>query len=447
MTSLYGEHSRKLLKLVADLEAARVQGGTIRLGKSASNLFRSRRRDGTRKLDVRRLNRVLSIDPVKMIADVEGMVPYDALVDETLAFGLLPAVTPQLKSITVGGAVSGLGIESSSFRYGLVHETVEEMEVLLGDGRVIVCSKTENSDLFFGFPNSYGTFGYVLRLKIRLMRAPKYVHLTHRRFARAAEYFDRIAEACDQGNLDFLDGMVLSGGEMYMSEGRFSEDAPRVSDYTYRNIYYKSISQCKEDWLTAKGYIWRWDTDWFWCSRQFGVQNPAIRILVTKWALNSRTYQRIMRLSQRSGVGRGGTEAVIQDVDIPIHHAPAFLNFLIAEIGITPVWICPFRAANAGNSYDLYTLDPSALYINFGFWDTLPAAATDGYYNRKVENKLIELNGKKALYSSVYFDEETFWKLYNGGRYAELKRKYDPEGVFPNLFEKCVVSRERMPSR
>lgn len=167
MTSLYGEHSRKLQKLVADLEAARARGGTIRLGKPASNLFRSRRRDGTRKLDVRSLNRVLSIDPVEMIADVEGMVPYDALVEETLAFGLLPAVTPQLKSITVGGAVSGLGIESSSFRYGLVHETVEEMEVLLGDGR-----------------------------------------------AWPVEYFDRIAEPCDQGDQDFLDGMVLSGGEM-----------------------------------------------------------------------------------------------------------------------------------------------------------------------------------------------------------------------------------------
>lgn len=108
------------------------------------------------------------------------------------------------------------------------------------------------------------------------------------------------------------------------------------------------------------------------------------------------------------------------------------------EIGITPVWICPFRAANASNSYNLYILDPRILYINFGFWDTLPAAETDGYHNRKVEKKLIELDGEKAVYSSVYFDEETFW---------ELKRKYDPDGVSPNLYEKCVVSRERRPSR
>ena len=75
-----------------------------------------------------------------MTADVEGMITYEALVDETLKFGLLPAVVPQLKTITVGGAVSGLGIESSSFKFGLVHETVEEMEILLGDGRLVTCS-------------------------------------------------------------------------------------------------------------------------------------------------------------------------------------------------------------------------------------------------------------------------------------------------------------------
>ena len=85
------------------------------------------------------------------------MTTYESLVDETIRYGLLPAVVPQLKTITAGGAVSGLGIESSSFRYGLVHETVEEMEILTGDGSLMTCSRSKNRDLFFGFPNSYGT--------------------------------------------------------------------------------------------------------------------------------------------------------------------------------------------------------------------------------------------------------------------------------------------------
>ena len=49
----------------------------------------------------------------------------------------MPAVVPQLKTITLGGAVAGVGIESSSHRHGLVHDTMLELDVLLGDGRVV----------------------------------------------------------------------------------------------------------------------------------------------------------------------------------------------------------------------------------------------------------------------------------------------------------------------
>jgi FAD/FMN-containing dehydrogenase len=447
VTSAYSEHNRKCGELVAELALARARGGTIRLGKPASNLFRSRRAEGVCRLDVRNFNRILNIDPERMIADVEGMTPYDALVDESLGVGLLPAVTPQLKSITVGGAVSGVGIESSSFRYGLVHETVVEMEILLGDGSIVTCSKTENADLFFGFPNSYGTLGYALRLKIQLVPARPYVHLIHRRFTQPDTYFGWIDELCRRREMDFLDGMILSGDEMYLTEGRFTGDAPHVSDYTYRNIYYKSIAARTEDWLTASGYIWRWDTDWFWCSKQFGAQNPLVRVLATKWALNSRTYQRIMRLSQRFTSGRSRTESVIQDVDIPIQNATEFQRFLMAEIGIAPVWVCPFQARDPDATYDLYELDRITVYINFGFWDVLPATGADGYYNRKVEAKLVELRGKKGLYSSVYFSEETFWELYNGSRYHELKSKYDPGGVLPGLYEKCVSPATTQPRK
>ena len=45
----------------------------------------------------------LNVDPQRMTADVEGMITYEALVDETLKYGLLPAVVPQLKTITVAG--------------------------------------------------------------------------------------------------------------------------------------------------------------------------------------------------------------------------------------------------------------------------------------------------------------------------------------------------------
>lgn len=420
------------------LAAARARGVAVGLGKSTSNLFRSRNQTRTRKLDVRHFNRVLKINRERMAADVEGMTTYETLVDETLKFGLLPTVVPQLKTITVGGAVSGLGIESSSFRYGLVHETVEEMELLLGDGRFIVCSRSRAPDLFRGFPNSYGTLGYVLRLKIRLIPAKRYVHLTHTRFSQPGEYFKRISEACGLTGIDYLDGTIFGRNEMYVTAGEFSDEAPYASDYTYMGIYYRSILRKKDDWLTTRAYIWRWDTDWFWCSKHFYMHKPLVRFLATKWALNSRTYQRLMRLSRKISPEARETESVIQDVDIPVENAVEFFDFLLTEIGITPVWVCPFRSYDPAVMYDLYALDPEKLYINFGFWDTIATKYEDGHYNKRVERRALELGGKKALYSTAYYDEETFGGIYNKKRYDELKRKYDAGGVFQDLYAKCV---------
>lgn len=94
-------------------------GATVRLEKRTSNLFRSRRPSTAPGLDVSGLTGVLAVDTAACTADVGGMCTYETLVAATVPLGLSPMVVPQLKTITVGGALSGLGIESSSFRAGL----------------------------------------------------------------------------------------------------------------------------------------------------------------------------------------------------------------------------------------------------------------------------------------------------------------------------------------
>lgn len=96
------------------------------------------------------------------------------------------------------------------------------------------------------------------------------------------------------------------------------------------------------------------------------------------------------------------------------------------------------KAYDPDDTYDLCGFDTRKLYINFGFWDMIPANGEPGGFNKKVERKVLELNGRKGLYSTAYYDEETFWKIYNRKRYDELKSKYDSGGIFPDLYAKCV---------
>ena len=57
-----------------------------------------------------------------------------------------------------------------------------------------------------------------------------------------------------------------------------------------------------------------------------------------------------------------------------------------------------------------------------------------------IEDKVVALGGIKSLYSESFFSRETFDRMYGGDAYRALKAKYDPDGAFPELYDKCVSS-------
>ena len=441
----YEQRKEALLRGLASSRRA-----PIRLAKGTSNLFRDRSAVPAKRLDVSAFDHVLDVSPEAGWVDVEGMTTYETLVDGTLAHGLMPLVVPQLKTITIGGAAAGVGIEATSFRHGLVHHTLREMEVLLGDGSVVLCSPdNEHSDLFFGFPNSYGTLGYALRVRAETQPVRRYVQVEHDRFDDVDAYFHAVEERV-AGDADFLDGVVFGPRELYLSVGRFVDEAPWTSDYTYQRIYYRSVQERRLDYLATSGYLWRWDTDWFWCSKNLYAQNPLVRRLYGARRLNSATYTRIMRwnsrwqLTRRLDRLRGlHPESVIQDVDIPLERAAEFLAFLHRDIRILPIWVCPIRAPASARRFDLYPMNAERTYVNVGFWDVVKATEPHppGHFNRLIEKQVQQLGGIKSLYSDSYFAADEFWRIYNKPAYDRLKATYDPDGLLGDLYEKCVLRR------
>ena len=460
-TTRHAEARARLLAQYAAIPA----GEPVRLAKHTSNLFRPRTRVSRPGLDVSGLDRVLRVDPDARTADVQGMTTYEHLVDATLPHGLMPTVVPQLKTITLGGAVTGLGIESSSFREGLPHEAVREVEVLTGAGEIVVATPAEHPDLFRAFPNSYGTLGYALRLVVDLLPVRPYVHVRHVRFDRPADMTAAIGEIVASGQwagqaVEFLDGTVFSASECYLTLGSFVDTAPYTSDYTGRQIFYRSIQRRREDYLTVRDYLWRWDTDWFWCSRAFGAQNPWIRRVWPKRYLRSDVYWKMIALENRYHVaarleqarGKLPRERLIQDVEIPLERTGDFLDWFLREVPVQPVWVCPLRLRPAGPAgtpvpgeapWPLYPLVAGETYVNIGFWSTVPIrpGRADGDVNRDVERVVAENGGHKSLYSDAYYDEEQFRALYGGAEYAAVKQRYDPDGRLLDLYAKAVMRR------
>ena len=465
-----------MLALVADQEyralkerigrqfAAIPVGQNIRLAKRTSNLFRARSAAAVPGLDVRDFSGVLCINEEAGTADVLGMTTYEQLVAATIPLGFMPLCIPQLRTITLGGAVTGMGIEAASFRNGAPHESVLEMDILTGTGQILTVTGNADDphrDLFYGFPNSYGSLGYALRIKIELEPIKPFVHLRHLRFDDSealAAAIDTITKAgeLDGNPVDFIDGTVFSPNEHYLTLGEMVNALPAgafTSDYTSQEIYYQSIPQKNEDYLTILDYLWRWDTDWFWCSRAFGAQVPAIRKLWPKSKLRSDVYWKLIALDQKYDIaarvnsfrGKPQRESVVQDIEVPISHLPAFLEFFHNRVGISPIWICPMKQRDAKVRWPLYEFDPDTMYVNVGFWSSVAISEgltpADGVINRMIEDEVTRLGGRKSLYSTTFYDKKTFWSIYGGSTYFALKDRYDPQGRLLGLYEKVVEQR------
>lgn len=442
-------------------------GSPVRLAKRTSNLFRPRTAAPGAGLDVTGLDGVVSLDTGARTADVQGMCTYEDLVATTLPKGLMPLVVPQLRTITLGGAVTGLGIESTSFRNGLPHESVLEADVVTGAGELLtVTPDGPHADLYRGFPNSYGTLGYAVRLRIELEEVAPYVETRNVRFGSLDALQDAVAAvvrdgAWDGERADFVDGVVFSATEAYLVLGAWAHDAPAPSDYTGQQVYYRSLQARGRDALTTHDYLWRWDVDWFWCSTAFGAQHPRVRRLWPARLRRSDVYHRLVGLENRYRVvarvdawrGRPARERVVQDVEVPVGRTADFLRWYLEHVPMTPVWLCPLRVRQHGGPlgdvpdgdrpWTLYPLRAGETYVNVGFWGTVPIAPgrADGDVNRDVERAVDAFGGHKSLYSDAYYPRAEFEARYGGAAYPALKERYDPQGRLLDLYSKVVGRR------
>jgi len=449
------EYDEKEADAVRQFKTLLSQGQNISIKKNARHIFKDR--DQKPNLDLRHFNQVLSIDTENKIATVEGMTTFYDLVNATLAFNLMPQAVPELRSITVGGVIAGLGGQSSSFKFGLVHEMVTDFDLLTGEGKVIHCSPISNSDIYYMLPNSYGSLGYVLKCNIKLNKIAPYVKLSYLRFSKASDFFQAMINEVDSCEVDFIEGVSFSPSKYILLIGKFTGKLPPTEkcfvplhEPFFRSIQDPDISLSH---LTTYDYIWRWDPDAFWGTDQKNLigpilLNPIFRRTLGRYLLRS---DRLVKIGQfRNRLRKKGAakyvfleakrkEALIQDAAIPIDSAADFDAWLAKELHIFPLWYCPVKTTKPIGIYPLYKPE-SEFVLDFGFYTSIKLEdhMEPYFYNKQIENKLVEFGGLKCLYSDTFFGEDQFWSIYDKQAYDQVKAKYDPHNAYLDLYHKVV---------
>ena len=102
-----------------------------------------------------------------------------------------------------------------------------------------------------------GRLGIRRRLRIELEPVAPFVALRHVRFRSLPELVAAMERIIDTGGqdgvpVDYLDGVVFSADESYLCVGRRTTTPGPVSDYTGKDIYYRSIQHDAAAWKPPK---------------------------------------------------------------------------------------------------------------------------------------------------------------------------------------------------
>ena len=308
------------------------------------------------------------------------MTTYDELVARTLAHGVMPAVVPQLKTITLGGAVAGVGIEASSFSYGLVHDTLLELEVLLGRRPRRRLHARTTSTAISSSASRIPTARSATRCASRRRTVPvkPFVELTHvasrtrRRFssswrerARRRGRFRRRRRVRARTRCSSRSA-ASSRARRTSATTRSSTSTTARSARSATRLPHRRRLSSGAGTPTGSG-----------ARRTSARRIPLVRRLYGRARLESRPITKIMRWNSRWGVTqalerlRGGHSRV---GDPGRRHSARARRrvprLLRARDRHRAVWICPIGRAPASAS-PLYPMQPGTLYVNFGFWDVL----------------------------------------------------------------------------
>jgi hypothetical protein len=383
------------------------------------------------KIDLLDFDEIIEIDTVRRICIAEPGVPFCRLVDRTLPLGFVPIVVPELKTITIGGAVAGCSIESMSYIHGGFHDTCLEYEIITAKGDVLTCTPdNEHSLIFQMMHGSFGTVGILSRLVFRLIPAKPFVHLRHETHTSIDSYTASIWSHFKSRDVDFMDGIIHSPSHLVLCVGDFVERAPYTNRYDWLKVYYQSTAKRREDYLKTPHYFFRYDQ---------GVTNvhPKSfigRLLFGKFLGSSQ----ILRLAGKLRwlLLSDDRPDVTVDTFLPFSRLKEFLGWYARDFGHFPLWVVPYARVH---DYEWLTDSfwsklSDTLMIDIAIYGMKQRGETN--YYRLMEEKLQELGGIKTLISYNYYKEDEFWRIFNRKNYDTVKAITDPDNIFRNLYEK-----------
>ncbi len=116
-----------------------------------------------------RYNKFLSFNRERGQLRCQAGVLLSEVLDVIVPQGWFLPVTPGTKLITVGGAIASDVHGKSQHKAGNFSDHVLELDLMLGDGSIVTCSKSQNPELFWTTTGGMGLTGVILHATLELI--------------------------------------------------------------------------------------------------------------------------------------------------------------------------------------------------------------------------------------------------------------------------------------
>ena len=121
-------------------------------------------------VEVRKHNHFLSFDSEKGILIAQSGALLEDIINLILPYGWFLKVVPGTKKITIGGAIASDIHGKNHHLDGCFSESVNAFKLLMPNGETIICSRTQNQELFRASCGGMGLTGIITEAELKLKK-------------------------------------------------------------------------------------------------------------------------------------------------------------------------------------------------------------------------------------------------------------------------------------
>jgi hypothetical protein len=177
-------------------------------------------------IDMLPFNR-MELDGTNLVLHVQAGARWNEVIPFLNKHGLSVEVMQSNDDFSIGGSLS-VNCHGWQFNRPPIDCTVQSFRLMLADGTIVKCSRTENQELFSLVLGGYGLFGIILDVDLRVVPNEKYK--IERLNVSSADYAKTLAEKTSNAN-----GIAMVYGRLRVTKENFLQDG-------IINIFYRQPS-------------------------------------------------------------------------------------------------------------------------------------------------------------------------------------------------------------